>query len=165
VGTVIVISVLMAIPVGGNSKSGENSIENSAFGAVSTAMVPIFAPAGYGDWHTTGALVTGFVAKEVVIASWAQNYSSGSGSTDFTLGQLQEKLKSDFNRSSGGFPVSASIAFLIFLATYTPCVATLAAQRREFGWRWTLFGIAAQLAIAWVLSVLVFNACKLLGVG
>jgi ferrous iron transport protein B len=165
VGTVVVIAVLMAIPVNGGSKPASSKVENSVFGVVSTAITPVFEPAGFGDWHTSGALLTGFVAKEVVIASWAQNYATDRSNAEFSVNQLRHLLVSDFNKSSGGFPVSAAVAFLIFLATYTPCVATLAAQRREYGLRWTLFGIAAQLAIAWVLSVLAFAICKALGVG
>jgi ferrous iron transport protein B len=165
VGTVVMISVLMAIPVQDSENGGKPTVENSVFGVVSNALVPVFEPAGYGDWHTTGALITGFVAKEVVIASWAQNYASEASGSAFTLDQLQTKLKEDFGKSSNGYPISASLAFLIFMATYTPCVATLAAQRREYGWRWTLFGVASQLLIAWLLSVIVFNVCKFIGVG
>ena len=52
---------------------------------------------------------------------------------------------------------------MVFLLAYTPCVATLAAQRREIGMRWTMVGIAVQLAVAWVLAVLVFQVGRLLG--
>ena len=52
---------------------------------------------------------------------------------------------------------------MAFLLAYTPCVATLAAQRREIGWQWTLFGVGMQLAVAWVLAVLVFQVGRLFG--
>jgi ferrous iron transport protein B len=165
VGTVLAISVLMAIPLSGNAKSHKLNVENSLFGVVSNSITPIFKPAGFGDWHTSGALLTGFVAKEVVIASWAQNYSTAQSNGHFNVGKLRQLLVRDFNKSSNGYPVSAAVAFLIFLATYTPCVATLAAQRREYGLRWTLFGVVSQLAIAWLLAVLAFSICKFLGVG
>jgi ferrous iron transport protein B len=48
-------------------------------------------------------------------------------------------------------------AFLVFLLAYTPCVATLAAQRREIGMRWTVFGVAMQLSVAWVAAVAIFQ--------
>ena len=66
-----------------------------------------------------------------------------------------------FTESSGGHPIPAALAFMIFLMAYTPCVATLAAQWREIGGRWTLFGIAIQLAVAWGLAVLVFQVGSL----
>ena len=58
---------------------------------------------------------------------------------------------------AGGHPLPAVIAFLVFLLAYTPCVATLAAQKREVGLRWTLVGVGVQLAVAWVLAVAIFQ--------
>ena len=55
----------------------------------------------------------------------------------------------------------AVLAFMAFLLAYTPCVATLAAQRREIGLRWAVFGVVIQLAVAWTLAVLVFQLGKL----
>ena len=49
---------------------------------------------------------------------------------------------------------------MLFLLAYTPCVATIAAQRREIGWRWTLFGFGMQLVTAWVLAVGAFQILK-----
>jgi len=49
---------------------------------------------------------------------------------------------------------------MVFLLAYTPCVATLAAQRREIGVKWTLIGISIQLSTAWLLAVVIFNVLK-----
>ncbi|WP_407928999.1 hypothetical protein [Aestuariimicrobium ganziense] len=51
---------------------------------------------------------------------------------------------------------------MVFLLAYTPCVATLAAQRREIGMRWTLFGVLMQLVVAWTAAVVVFQVGRLL---
>jgi ferrous iron transport protein B len=59
--------------------------------------------------------------------------------------------------ASGGHPQAAALAFLVFLLAYTPCVATLATQRRQIGGRWTATGVLLQLSMAWVLAVLVFQ--------
>lgn len=59
--------------------------------------------------------------------------------------------------SSDGHTTAAVWAFLVMLLAYTPCVATLAAQRREVGTRWTAFGIVMQLGIAWLVAVIVFQ--------
>ena len=53
--------------------------------------------------------------------------------------------------------VPAVLAFMVFLLAYTPCVATLAAQRREIGLKWTAFGLVMQLTVAWLLAVAVFQ--------
>ena len=159
--TVIAVSVLMSIPVSSGYSFGEVPVEESAYGKVSKAISPIFAPAGFDDWHTTGALITGFVAKEVVISSWAQNYAvdgEDSQSQEKSLGKL---LKNDFEKSSGGAPLPAIWAFLVFLTAYTPCVATVAAQKKEFGTRWALIGVGLQLAIAWLLAVAIFQVGRL----
>jgi ferrous iron transport protein B len=52
-------------------------------------------------------------------------------------------------------------AFLVFILAYTPCVATLAAQAREIGLRWTALGLAVQLSVAWLLAVAVFQVGRL----
>ncbi|MEK6648129.1 MAG: ferrous iron transport protein B, partial [Actinomycetota bacterium] len=160
--TVVAMWVLMAIPTPGSSQSTSTPVEQSLYGAIAKGISPIFAPAGFADWHTAGALVTGFVAKEVVIASWAQNYAVDSPNRELVISDLGKKLKKDFERSSSGDTSAAILAFLIFLTAYTPCVATVAAQRREFGTKWALAGVGFQLAIAWLLAVAVFQVGRLL---
>ena len=56
----------------------------------------------------------------------------------------------------------AVLAFLVFLLGYTPCVATLAAQRREIGRRWTMIGVGLQFALAWTVAVAVFQVGRLI---
>lgn len=53
-------------------------------------------------------------------------------------------------------------AFLVFLTAYTPCVATVGAQKREFGLKWAMIGVVLQLVIAWTLAVGIFQIGKLL---
>jgi ferrous iron transport protein B len=101
--------------------------------------------------------MVGFIAKEAVISSWAQTYSAEEPDTSEQPGTLGDYIKSDFEQSSGGHTTAAVWAFLVFLLAYTPCVATLAAQRREIGPRWTAFGIALQLSVAWVAAVAIFQ--------
>ncbi len=70
-----------------------------------------------------------------------------------------------FENSSGGHPDLAAFSFMVFILTYTPCMATLAALRKELGIRWMLLSAFGQLFIAWVISVLVFQGGVLLGLG
>jgi len=83
--------------------------------------------------------------------------------TDLAAAQLGEAIRGDFLVSSGGHLNAAVLAFLAFLLGYTPCVATLAAQRREIGLRWSVVGFAVQLAVAWSLAVAVFQVGRLVG--
>ncbi len=72
-------------------------------------------------------------------------------------GSLGDRLRESFAASSGGHGAAAAAAFMVFVLAYTPCVATLAEQRRLFGWRPTLGAVSAQLVTAWLLAVLVFQ--------
>ena len=164
--TVVAVWALMSVPVvpGHSFGSEELPPRDSAYGAVSEAVSPVFAPAGFGSWSLTGTLVTGFVAKEAVISTWAQTYAvedvTDADTEEQRTSPLADNIRADFERTSGGHGLAAVWAFMIFLLAYTPCVATLAAQKREIGLKWTLFGLATQLFGAWLLAVAVFQVLK-----
>ena len=166
VATVVVIWLLMSIPVTGGHSFNEEAVppQDSAYGAVAQAMSPVFAPAGFDSWSLTGPLVTGFVAKETLISTWAQTYAVEDVTDDAPEEQAESPLAShiraDFDAASGGHGLAAVWAYMVFLLAYTPCVATVAAQRREIGWKWTLIGFALQLGSAWILAVGVFLILK-----
>ncbi len=71
----IVVWFLMATPANGAGAFADTEVDDSAFGMVSGAVAPIFAPLGFGNWENSGALITGFVAKEVVISTAALVYN------------------------------------------------------------------------------------------
>ncbi|MFD7102356.1 ferrous iron transport protein B [Streptomyces celluloflavus] len=166
VATVTAVWLLSAIPAGAAPGTGFGAapIEQSVFGATSRAVAPVFAPAGFGDWHAAAALGTGFVAKEAVVATVAQTYGArqpddagpaGDG------GELGTRLRATFTASSGGHPLPAVLAFLVFLLAYTPCMTTIATQWQEMGRRMTLLSNGLQLAVAWLLAVGVFQIGRL----
>jgi ferrous iron transport protein B len=70
----ILIWALMAVPLGGGGRFGEVDVADSAFAGMAEAISPAFSPLGFDSWQTTGALVSGLVAKEVVVSSLAQVY-------------------------------------------------------------------------------------------
>ncbi len=71
--TSVIIWVLLAVPLGGGAFA-ETPVAESAFAGVSGAVAPVFSPLGFGEWEMTGSLVTGFVAKEVVVSTFNQVY-------------------------------------------------------------------------------------------
>lgn len=162
VATVTLVWLLQAIPVHGGAAFGSVPPDDSLFAAAARWIAPVFSPAGFGEWHTVGALVVGFVAKEAVLTSWAQTYAAADPATGLPPEQLQAHVHAAFAASSGGAVTAAVFAFLFFLLAYTPCVATVAAQRREIGARWTAFGIGMQLTVAWTVAVAVFQLGRLL---
>ncbi len=160
VATVCAVWLLQSIPTTGGQAFGQVPVEDSVYGVAARTISPVFAPAGFDQWQTASALIVGFVAKEAVISSWAQTYATEQPQPGQT-GLLGDHIRAAFEQSSGGHPLPAVLAFMVFLLAYTPCVATLAAQRREVGLRWTIFGVGIQLATAWLLAVAVFQIGRL----
>lgn len=157
VATVCVVWLLQSIPTQAGEKFGDVPVKDSVYGVAAQGMAVVFEPAGFGQWQTASALVVGFVAKEAVISSWAQTYALEEPEEGGDPGDLGVAIMGSFEDSSHGHPLPAVWAFLMFLMAYTPCVATIAAQKREIGLKWMLFGVAMQLAIAWLAAVAVFQ--------
>lgn len=166
--TSALVWVLSATPGLGTHQTGSAagfgnvSVSDSVYGQVSRAVAPAFNPAGFGNWQAASALITGFVAKEAVIAAWAQTYATSEPTDVGQPGALGDSLRADFGESSDGHTIAAVLAFMVFLLAYTPCLTTVAAQRREIGTKWTVFGMGMQLTVAWVLAVVVFQVGSLL---
>ena len=72
----MVVWLLLSIPLGGGGHFADTDVEHSAFGVVSKGIAPILRPLGFGDWEQSGSLLSGFVAKEVVVSTMAQLYST-----------------------------------------------------------------------------------------
>lgn len=155
--TLTVVWVALAVPVAGGHAVGDVPVEDSLYGRTAQAVAPLLAPAGFGDWHASAALVTGFVAKEVVVGALAQGYAVDEPADPASAGDLGERLRDTFEESSGGHAAAAAAAFMVFVLAYTPCLATVAEQWRLFGARWTLGCVGAQLTVAWLLAVAVFR--------
>ncbi|MCL1837935.1 MAG: ferrous iron transport protein B [Propionibacteriaceae bacterium] len=162
VAAVCAVWLLQSIPLSAESAFGEVAPKDSAYGAIARTLAPAFTPTGFGSWETTAALMVGFVAKEAVISSWAQTYAVPAASGETAAGALGEKIVAAFAESSGGHPGAAAFSFMIFLLIYSPCVATMAAQTREIGKKWTLISFVIYLLMAYTLAVVVFQVGRLL---
>lgn len=113
----------------------ENS-EDSILALVAGFIAPIFAPLGFGDWKFSTALITGFMAKESVVSTLTVLFG--------TTAVLTEVMT----------PSSAA-SMLVFCLLYTPCVAAVAAVKRELGGKWAFGVVLGQCAIAWVFAFVV----------
>jgi ferrous iron transport protein B len=200
----IIIWGLSAIPVGRGAFAAAQ-VGNSAFATVSRAIAPIFKPLGFGEWEASGSLITGFVAKEVVVGTMAQIYeaeeaeeeaepttffedvgeivTSFIGATWNTIKsiplivgvdlfegeeegeptELMAAVEAGFERSSGGHGALASVAFMVFVLLYTPCMVAVAAERQELGAKWTWVSVIGQLVLAWLVALVIFQGGLLLG--
>lgn len=99
-------------------------------------IAPVFKPLGFGNWKVTTAVISGFMAKESVVATLNVLYGS--------MAQLRASLTS-----------GAAAALLVFCLLYTPCVAAIASIRRELGNRWAAFIVVFQCVTAWICAFIV----------
>lgn len=154
---------LMAIPVDGEHAIGDMDmpVQSSLFGAASSAIAPIFEPAGFGDWHISASLITGFVAKEAVVGTLATTYGMDEPAEGAAPRDLSEQLHATFDASSGGYPALAAAAFMVFCLVYTPCMVTVAEQKRLFGAKITATSVGGSILLAWLLAVGIFQIGRL----
>lgn len=172
--SVIIISMITAlwllqgIPVTANAGgfAHVDDVHDSAYGVLADAVAPVFAPAGFDDWHASAALITGFVAKEVVVGSMSQSYHADepddATSQQAGEGTLGQKLRASFDQSSHGHGKAAAIAFLLFTLAYTPCLATVAEMRRQFGMKVAARSVLLSLAVAYVIAIIAFQTLRLI---
>ena len=119
--------------------------KDSILAAAAGVAAPLFAPLGFGDWRICVALITGFMAKESVVATLSVLVGAG--------GMLQELLT----------PWSA-FSLLIFCLLYTPCVAAVSAIRRELGGRWACAVAVGQCLIAWLAAFVIYTIGRIVGI-
>jgi ferrous iron transport protein B len=129
--------------------------EKSFMGRIGKVIAPIFSPIGI-DWRGSVALLTGFVAKEIVVSTMGILYAADEKKDS-------EALKNAL-LSSGMTPIAA-LAMMVFVLLYMPCLATLAAIRRETAsLKWMIFSISYSTLLAWGMAFLVYQGGKMIGV-
>ena len=107
-------------------------------------IAPLFAPLGFGRWQLSTSLITGFTAKEAVVSTLAVLTGSSVADLPATLAAM--------------LPTAAALSFLVFTLLYTPCVAAIAAVKREMGGgRNALFVVIYQTVIAWLAAFIVYH--------
>ena len=77
-------------------------------------------------------------------------------------GTLGQKLRASFDQSSHGHGKAAAIAFLLFTLAYTPCLATVAEMRRQFGTKVAARSVLLSLAVAYVIAIIAFQTLRLI---
>ncbi len=144
-------------PIGNAHTEQLLRVQSSYIGRIGTAISPALAPLGF-NWQLSVALLTGFIAKEVVVSSMGVLYHVGEDVDEKSSG-LIEALRNPAN----GITPLAAFAFMVFVLLYTPCVTVLAAVRREIGGRWVAVSVLLQLVVAWVSAWIVYQGGLLIG--
>ncbi len=117
--------------------------KDSILALVAGWIAPIFSPLGFGDWRVSTALISGFMAKESVVATFTVLFHTTT------------------NIVASLTPLAAG-ALLVFCLLYTPCVAAIASIRRELGRGWALFVVLFQCTVAWIAAFIVYQLGLLL---
>ncbi|MCM3734548.1 ferrous iron transport protein B [Bacillus cytotoxicus] len=144
-GSVVIWLLNYAGPSGFGVDMGD-----SFLALIGGVFAPIFAPLGFGTWQAAASLITGFLAKEVVVSTMAIIYS----------------VKEDVlgNVIGTHFTTLSAYAFMFFVLLYVPCLATVAVIRRETGsLKWTVFSVVYPLVVAYVLTLVLYQVGSMLG--
>lgn len=119
-------------------------IDHSFLSIIGGIIAPLLLPLGFSSWQAGATLIPGFLAKEVVVSAMAIIYAVDDNA-------LIHTIREQFT------PLSA-YSFMLFILLYIPCLSTVAAIRKETtSWKWTIFAMTYPIAIAYTLSMLVYQ--------
>ena len=149
-GSAIIIWILSSVPFG-----VEYGSQESILGMIGSAIAPVFAPLGFSTWQAGIAILTGLVAKEVVVSTFT------------TLGGLEEDdEEGTIALVHDLFTPLSAYSFMAFCLLYVPCFAAIGAIKQETNsWRWPLIMCAITLVTAYIVAFLIYNVGLLAGFG
>lgn len=149
------------------SKRDAELQEQSYIGRLGRSIQPVMEPLGY-DWKMSVALLTGIMAKEVIVGTMGVLYEAGDieeGASASLIVKLQNHTY--LTGPNAGEPVITPLvafSFMMFILIYFPCVGVVAAIRKETGtWKWPIFSVFYTTALAWLVAFIVFQVGTLLG--
>jgi len=120
-------------------------LEETYLAMLGHSLEPVFRPLGF-DWRGAVGLFFGFIAKEIVVGSFAVIFGLGEESG---MGEIQETI-----RGQGVFTPLTGLAFMAFTLIYIPCIATVGVIYRETNsWKWTFFSVIYGLILAYLMSL------------
>ena len=164
-------------------------------------MAPALAPLGFGSWEAASSLITGVIAKEIVVGTMSEIYApKAEEKKDVpSLGEDLKQIATSFGAAAKtavvnvvstfrpatlsadrdeptpselqaaigrAFTPLTAFGFMAFVLLYMPCVVVAFAMRQELGgWKWFGVAFAYQSALAWTVSLLVYQGGRLLGLG
>ncbi|MDG5798745.1 ferrous iron transport protein B [Marinilabiliaceae bacterium ANBcel2] len=136
--------------------------EESYIGRLGKGVEPIMKPLGF-DWKMGVSLISGIAAKEIVISTMSVLYQSGGKEPDDTESLIQNIKNDTYEDGSPVFTPVVALAFLMFTLIYFPCIAVIAAIKKESGaWRWAIYTVLYTTGLAWLVSFGVYQIGSLL---
>ena len=162
-GTIIFAASVLLWVMSNYNFDGPCEINESILATLGNWMSTIFVFHGFATWEAGAALLSGIMAKETVVATIGILYGADDVSTEAedAVETADTLLKTGMATS---FTALSAFAFMIFSQLYTPCVTALGTIKKEAGgWKWMGFSAVYMFAIAWVVSLLVYQVGRLLG--
>jgi ferrous iron transport protein B len=139
-------------------------MENSYIGRLGHFIVPVIQPLGW-DWKIGVSIITGLAAKEIVIGSMGVLYQSDISADENSVNLKNRLQEQTFTTGPqiGKKVFSPLVAYslMLFILIYFPCIAVVAAIRKEANWKWALFTTVYTTAIAWVVAFGVYQIGKI----
>ena len=162
-GTIIFAASVILWFMSNYNFGGPCEIEDSILATLGGWMSALFTFHGFATWEAGAAVLSGIMAKETVVATIGILYGVADVSTeaadavDTASTMLQTGMGAAFTSLS-------ALAFMVFSQLYTPCVTSLGTIRKETGaWKWVGFSAVYMFAIAWFVSLLVYQIGRMLG--
>ena len=142
---------------GGFTMLEESQLNESFLANLGSAIAPLFAPLGWGDWQASVAAITGLVAKENVVATFGILYG---------FAEVAEDGSEIWGTLAASFTVAAAYSFLVFNLLCAPCFAAIGAIKREMNnAKWTIFAVAYQCVFAYGIAFMIFQFATFLTTG
>lgn len=160
-GTIIFAMSIVIWFLSSYNFGGSAEMEESFLASIGAAISNLFIFHGFATWESGAAVLTGILAKEAVVSTMGVLYGVAEVAEEATEAaqQMQDSIGVAFSALS-------AYAFMIFIALYTPCMTALGTIKKEFSsWKWMLFSAGYTFAVAWVVSLIVYQVGKLLGFG
>ena len=144
-----------------NSDGMTDEMDQSYLAGIGSAASVVFTPQGFDTWEAGAAVVTGLLAKEGVVSTIGILYGADEVDPDEAEDSAQALLGTTMGSA---FTPLAAIAFMVFTQLYSPCVTALGTIKKETqSWKWMAFAFFYTCAVAWVVSLIVYQGGKLLG--
>ena len=162
-GTIIFAASVLLWVMSNYNFSGPCEIEDSILATLGGWMSGIFTFHGFATWEAGAAVLSGIMAKETVIATIGILYGAGDVSTEAEDAADTASTMLETGMGSAFTSLSA-LSFMVFSQLYTPCVTSLGTIKKETGgWKWVGFSAIYMFAIAWLVSLIVYQIGKMLG--
>ncbi len=145
----------------------EDRLEKSYIGMVGRMFEPALRPLGF-DWKMGVSIITGLAAKEIAVSTMGILYHADTDSPDggrsLIAGIKEQRYSSGPEAGMHIFDPVTELGYMVFMLLYVPCVATLAAMKRESGsWKWPAFSALFTISLAWTAAFLIHHIGRLMG--